>query len=336
MDPRISHIGLGTLLVLGALSCRKDRTGSGSEPASVSSVTAAEHPLPTATVQPDASNREMSQNMQRLVSYTGVDTPANAFFDRGSDRYLVSNVVGKLTAADKNGFISAFSPTGAAPQPRWIVSGQNGVTLDAPKGLAVASGVLYVADIDRVRAFDAASGAPRGEIPIPGATYLAGMAVGPDGRVLVADAGVKVKDNGDLDAVNGGAIWVVEGVGRAPTKVAATDPLGGPAALAVRPNGELLVATLVDGSTYVLDKTGKKTEERKAPRGKLDGVGEIENKIYVSSWEASALYRRIEGGTYAVQLTELRGPGGLAIDTKRNQVVLPLMTENRVDVYNVR
>jgi hypothetical protein len=275
--------------------------------------------------------------MRRVRSYRDLSTPANVFVDAAADRYLVSNVAGGLTAMDGNGFISVLSTTAEGTStPRWIAGGQNGVTLDAPKGLVVANGLLYVADIDKVRTFDAGSGAPRGDIRIPGAVYLAGMAVAPDGRVLVADAGVKVEKDGKLRTATDGAIWSVGAAGAAPAKLPTHESLGGPAALVALPDGGVLVATLASGTVYTLDRAGKKHDERKAPRGKLDGVALIDDKVYVSSWDAAAVYRRLESGTYAVQLAELRAPGGVAIDASRRMLLVPLMTEDRVDAFLVQ
>lgn len=313
-------------------ACRKGHREE-TDAASIASVTAAEHPLPTVTVQPRGP--ETSQNLEKVMTYSGLSAPANVFHDVPTDRYLISNVGGKLTAVDGDGFISAFSPAGTIAEARWIVSGKGGVTLNAPKGLAVTRDVLYVADIDTVRFFDSKTGAPKGEIKIPGAVYLAGMAAAPDGRVFVADAGVAVQEDGSLKAVNDGAIWTLNGLGRPPTKMVTKESLGGPAAIDVRPDGRLLVATLMSGSVYRLDPAGKKHDELKASRGKLDGVVEVGNKIYVSSWDAAAVYRRIEGGMFAVQLADLKGPGGLAFDVTRSRIVVPLLSADRVDVYKV-
>jgi hypothetical protein len=47
-----------------------------------------------------------------------------------------------------------------------------------------------------VRKFDAKTGAPKGEIPIPGSTFLNDLAIAKDGRVFVSDSGVKVGPKG--------------------------------------------------------------------------------------------------------------------------------------------
>src|SRR5690606_21634879 len=69
--------------------------------------------------------------------------------------------------------------------------GQNGVTLHAPKGMAIKGDTLFVADIDTVRMFHRETGAVLGARGVPGATFLNDIAVGPDGTVYVSDSGLR-------------------------------------------------------------------------------------------------------------------------------------------------
>ena len=55
--------------------------------------------------------------------------------------------------------------------------------------MALSGGRLYVADLDVVRVFERESGAPLGEVLVPGATFLNGMASSPERRVFVSDMG---------------------------------------------------------------------------------------------------------------------------------------------------
>ena len=136
----------------------------------------------------------------------GFQTPESVFYDEANDRYLVSNINGKPLDADNNGYISVVSPEGKMVTEKWISGGQNKVTLNAPKGTAIAGGVLYVADIDTVRMFDAKSGAPKGEHKVAGATFLNDVSAGPDGRVYVSDSGL----NADFGPTGTDAIYAID------------------------------------------------------------------------------------------------------------------------------
>ncbi len=80
--------------------------------------------------------------------------------------YFISNVAGEGEAKDGAGWISKLSPSGAIVAEKFIGG------LDAPKGMAVLDGVLYVADIDRIRSFDATTGAALAAFSIDGAKFL--------------------------------------------------------------------------------------------------------------------------------------------------------------------
>jgi hypothetical protein len=92
-----------------------------------------------------------------VLRYSGFSAPESVLYDTAADRYLVSNVNGQPLATDDNGFISLLSPSGEVLDLKWIEGGKNGVRLDAPKGMTIADGVLYVADISAVRTFDLAT-----------------------------------------------------------------------------------------------------------------------------------------------------------------------------------
>src|SRR5690606_35459179 len=117
--------------------------------------------------------------------YIGLASPDSALHDEKADIYLVSNIDGLPPARENNGFISKLSQDGKVLDLKFIESRKNRVRLDAPKGMAFRNDELYVDDIDKVRIFDRRTGAPRGEVKIPGATFLNDVALAPDGRIVV-------------------------------------------------------------------------------------------------------------------------------------------------------
>lgn len=127
----------------------------------------------------------------------GFNTPESVLYDAKNDLYLVSNINGSPTATDNNGYISRVAPDGSKVEAKWIEAGKNGVKLDAPKGSVIVNGTLYVADITRLRTFDADSGKPKGDIALPGCTFANDVASGPDGKVYVSDSGIKFDDKGN-------------------------------------------------------------------------------------------------------------------------------------------
>src|SRR5690349_9274043 len=102
----------------------------------------------------------------------GFSTPESVLYDADSDVYLVSNINGAPAGVDDNGYITKVSPDGKIAEAKWIDGAKDTIKLDAPKGMAIANGVLYVADITNVRMFDAKTGEPKGDIKIDGSTFL--------------------------------------------------------------------------------------------------------------------------------------------------------------------
>ena len=259
------------------------------------------------------------------LTYEGFAEPVRALHDAGRDRYLVSNVSGETTAADNDGFISLLSPDGSVIDLKWIAGGKGDVTLNAPKGLALGADVLYVADIDTVRRFDAETGAPLGEVVIPGATFLNGLSATAGGQVYVTDSG---PPRGTLDARGTEAIYVVE---NASYRAITPGPLGRPTSVVATDDGAI-VASFGAPEIRELDARGKIRSVSRAPAGGLAGVLRIGDWVYVTSWQASAIYEGQLGRPFTLARGELAAPTDLALDATRNRLLVPSFTENKLVV----
>src|SRR5690606_24571084 len=82
----------------------------------------------------------------------GVDQPESVAADPTSGMLYVSNMGGDPMSRDGNGYISRITADGTLEKADWATG------LDSPKGMDVAGGTLYVADIDQVVEIDAATG----------------------------------------------------------------------------------------------------------------------------------------------------------------------------------
>ncbi|WP_437523176.1 SMP-30/gluconolactonase/LRE family protein [Sorangium sp. So ce726] len=269
-----------------------------------------------------------------VARYTGFAKPESVLYDADNDRYLVSNINGNPDDRDNNGFISVLSPDGQVTNLKWIEGGKAKVKLDAPAGSAISKGVLYVADLTTVRMFDLKTGAPKGEIAIPGTTLLNDVAAAPDGKVYVSDSGFKIGATGNLEATSSDAMYVIE-KGKAKALVKTTD-LHMPNGLAWTDKG-LVVCSSGAPEVFRLDEKGARQDvTTTAPGGRLDGLISLGDALLVTSHDASAVLRGKLGGTFEVAIPEQKTPADIGYDTKRGRVLVPHVMVDTVDVYELR
>lgn len=265
---------------------------------------------------------------QVMVIQGDLSTPESVLHIPDADIYLVSNINGSPFAKDDNGFISQVSPAGKITNLKWIDGGKKEVTLNAPKGMTILGGILYVADIDVVRKFDLQTGAPKGEIAIKGATFLNGMASGKD-VVYVSDTGKKEGfANSGTDAV-----WQIKGDKATPV---IKDPkLGNPNGLAVV--GEDIWAVNFGNAELYKVTGGKKDAVVALPTGALDGLIAMPNGDFlISSWAGKVVYRGPATGPFKPVAKEVQSPADIGWDAKRSRLLVPLFEKNAVRMYTIR
>lgn len=146
-----------------------------SEPSSVEP-----QPVPAAKLQ-------ISSDMSLTEAWRteGFSKPASVLA-RADGSYLVSNIAGDPRETDGTGWIALVSPDGE------MLDGEFVTGLDAPGGMEIDRGVLYVADIDQVHLINPADGTRHRSIKVDGAEGLTGvtawdaglfLADGPSGRI---------------------------------------------------------------------------------------------------------------------------------------------------------
>jgi len=265
-----------------------------------------------------------------VVQDVGFATPESVLHDTTADLYLVSNINGSPFGTDDNGFISRISPDGTVSALKWIDGASDDVTLHAPKGMGIAGGVLYVADIDHVRMFDAATGAPQGAVRVEGATFLNDIATGPDGSVFVSDSGF----NDGFEPSGTDAIYEIA-AGKKASTVARGEALGNPNGLLVR-GEEIVVVTFGSGEVYVVSAGTERSAGVKTEEGSLDGViGLEDSELLVSSWGAEGVYRGPAEGPFTMVATGLPAPADIGWDAKRQRFLVPLFKTNIVQIHQL-
>ena len=108
-------------------------------------------------------------------------TCESVLHDEDADVLYVSNINGSPDAKDGNGFISKVSLDGKVTEQNWVKG------MDAPKGMGLHNGKLFVTDIDRVHEIDTKTGKISKTHAVKGATFLNDIAVD-NGKVYVSDS----------------------------------------------------------------------------------------------------------------------------------------------------
>lgn len=273
----------------------------------------------------------------------GLSTPESVLYDAQSDTYLVSNINGAPLDKDNNGFITELSPDGKIINAKLVAGGQHGATLHAPKGTALKDGLLYVADIDTVRIFDRATGAPKGNVPLKGATFVNDVALGTDGLIYVSDSGLSPK----FESTGSDAIWVIR-PGKKPTaKVLIKDKaLHGPNGVVVEPardncgvrpgTDSIWVVTFGASELQHYTLQGKPLGTTiELPSGGLDGLMAIGCEFFVSSWGAKAVYRGNTKGEWSIAVSDVEAPADFGFDTKRRRLLVPRFQANTVEAWEI-
>jgi hypothetical protein len=274
----------------------------------------------------------------KVAQVLGFSSPESVLHDSLQDVYFVSSINGSGTVRDNNGFISRVKPDGAVENQKFIEGGKNGVTLNAPKGMALSGDTLWVTDIDAVRAFDARTGAPLDSISlatlIPPPVFLNDITATPTGALYVTDTGIRFDDVGNVLHRGPDRIFRI-GPDRVVTVALRGDSLGWPNGIALDPVGRRFVIVQSGGKSVLAWKP-----EDRAPSviatgpGGFDGVVIAGGKILVSSWNDSTV-SSYETGKEVRVISGIAGPADIGYDAKRNRVLIPLPSVNRVEIWQL-
>lgn len=265
------------------------------------------------------------------VVLEGFSTPESVLYDAEQDVYFVSNINGSPLEADDNGFISRVNAETRQIEAKWIDGAAQNVQLNAPKGLAIVGDELWVADITRIAKFDRKTGEPKGTFHVRGATFLNDLAS--EAGVFVSDSGLKADGGGNFAGTGTDAIWEV--TGSKPKKIVGNTSLNRPNGLAIAA-GSIWAVSFGAAELYGIDN-GAKGQTATLPAGGLDGLHVMEDGSFlVSSWDGKAVYRGPANGPFRPVIENVESPADIGFDSRRNLVLVPHFTENRVTLHPLR
>ena len=264
-------------------------------------------------------------------------TPESVRYDADLDAYFVSNINGNPSQKDGNGFIARVDAANTSAMTMFVQGGTGGVTLNAPKGLAIVGDTLWVADIDAMRAFNKRTGAVIATVDLRPmkAEFLNDVVAGPDGSIYVTDTGVRFDASGGMTHPGQDQIFRIAGR-KATVAFKSDSALKAPNGIAwdgangrfvLGPfNDKVVSAWRAGDSTVTAVGTGP---------GGYDGVEVLrDGRVLVTSWADSSV-QVITNGTFRKVIANVEGPADIGIDTKRNVVAVPRFNAGRVEYFTI-
>lgn len=252
----------------------------------------------------------------------GLDMPESAIYNADENVIYVSNIAGSPSDQDGNGYISKVSPEGEMVEEQWVTG------LDAPKGMALLDGTLYVSDIDELVAIDVSNGEITGRYPAEGAQFLNDVAAGEGGIVYVTDSGT-----GRIHRLDGEefSVWVDDPRVQSPNGIHLLDGtivVAAADSTAEEPGQERYLRTLsADGSR--IEALGSSE-----PIGGLDAVEpDGRGGLFLSDWGGAKVMHVVPGDSVRTLVELTQGTADLEYVPESQMVYLPVMMAGRLVAF---
>jgi hypothetical protein len=98
----------------------------------------------------------------------------------------------------------------------------------------------------------------------------------------------------------------------------------------------VLVNTFLSDELYRVDAEGSIKDVTKLPTGGLDGLVQVGDSLFVTSWGGEKIYKGKLGGKFEPVLSGLKGSADIAYDAKRNRLIVPRFLDHAVEAYEIK
>jgi sugar lactone lactonase YvrE len=253
--------------------------------------------------------------------------PESVAFDSKRGLLYVSSMGGPPLEKTGAGFITKLSLDGQVLERAWVAG------LNAPKGMAIHEGRLYVSAVDQLVVVDIETGDVVARHDAPGIAFMNDVAADAEGRIYVSDMG-------------GDAIWMLAGDGFRVWLADAnlTSPNG------LKAEAERLVfgsaGPFIEGTktrtptplkTVAYDDKAVGVIGNGAPVGHIDGVEPDGNGNYLATeFRSGTLFRVHPSGRSERLLVLSPGSADLGYVPSRELAVIPMMKDGKVVAYRIQ
>jgi sugar lactone lactonase YvrE len=244
-------------------------------------------------------------------------TPESVLYDQANNVLYVSNINGQAGDKDGNGSVGRVGVDGKIQEAEWVKG------LDAPKGMGLYKGLLYVADLTKVVVIDTKTGQKVRDIELPGAQFLNDITVDSKGNIYVSDSsGKKVYQITD----NTPSVWLESNI-------------------LERPNGLLAHQNkmyLIDMPTGIFYLVNNKSKELvKQSEGLIGGDGIVPvggGDFLISNWNGEVSYVTADGKVKKLIDTKAEKINAADIEfiPALNLLLVPTFFNNKVVAYQLQ
>jgi hypothetical protein len=238
----------------------------------------------------------------------------SALYDPASQTIYVSNIDGEPWGVDGKGSIGKLGIDGKTINAQWVTG------LNAPKGLGIVNGKLYVTDVTQLVEIDIATGKISKKYDVPGSVGLNDI-VTSGNKVYFSDS-----EKGVLRLLENGNISILK------------EGLGGSNGVHIE-GDELLVGTWADSSVVKFNPATKAITAFAKGVPQPDGIEAIGDGSYlVSSW--SGLIHHVDAtGKASLILDTMKDKISTAdIDyvADKNILLVPTFFKNSIVAYQIK
>lgn len=242
--------------------------------------------------------------------------PESVIFDKKNNVLYVSNINNPAGGKDGNGSIGKVSLIGEIMEVEWVLGG-----MDAPKGLGVHNGLLYVADLTNIVVIDIKLGKVVRTIDVNDAGMLNDITVDEKGVVYISDSNKKriyILKNNEAE------LWLESDLFRMPNGILAH-------------KDKFYLIDMGTGIFYEINKQSKALNEIAKGLEGGDGIVPYGNDFIISIWNGELRYVSASGKVEKLLDTKAEKINAADIDyiPELNLLLVPTFFANTVAAYEI-
>lgn len=290
---------------------------------------------------PNAPFNAMSSNVK---VYGAIYSAESCSYDPVRNLIVVPNRGVGQAVQTNNGWVSLLNHDGSVHTARWIGVQNPGpqrdtlmpkLVLNEPSGSDIINGMFYVSDRDGgtspadplvsvIRWFNMQTGAPAGEVRVPGSAGLNDIEVAADGTIYGTNTGV----GGAMPDPSTWQVWRITPQGQASIFLQGA-PLRQPNGIAFDPQGNIVVVNIGNEDVLTFSPAGQLIRTEKAVQPGNDGLVIMpDGTKYVSSVQQGGVSRIRPNQPADLIAQNIPTAASMCYDAGANQLVIPMNANN--------